>query len=99
MKLPATLIALAAFCLGMTVVPAAAADRDAHVAPAPQIAQQSAPASLDVPEAGAQNCLLPGHIRRFGSFVMVTPRRAVVLADADCVARGGEPIASTAAAD
>ncbi|HUL07415.1 MAG TPA: hypothetical protein VLV76_13850 [Candidatus Acidoferrum sp.] len=100
MKLPATPIALAAFVLGMTIVPAAAADRDVHAAsPAPQVAQQSAPAPADVADAGAPNCLLPGHIRRFGSFVMVTPRRAVTLAGADCVARGGEPIASTAAAD
>jgi len=99
MKLPATPIALAAFVLGMTIVPAAAADRDAHAAPAPQIAQQPAPASAEVVDAAAPNCLLPGQIRRFGSFVMVTPRRAVTLAGADCVARGGEPIASTAAAD
>jgi len=99
MKLPATPIALTAFCLGMIIVSAAAADRDSHTAPAPQIAQQSAPASADAAEANAPNCLLPGHIRRFGSFVMVTPRRAVTLAGADCIVRGGEPIASTAAAD
>lgn len=99
MKLPATPIALAAFCLGMIIVPAAGADHDMYVAPAPQIAQQPAPPSADVVEAAAPNCLLPGHIRRFGSFVMVTPRRAVTLAGTDCIARGGEPIASTAAAD
>jgi hypothetical protein len=99
MKLPATPIALAAVCLGMIIAPAAAADRDVHAASAPQIAQQSAPASPDVVEASTSNCLLPGQIRRFGSFVMVTPPRAVTLAGADCIARGGEPIASTAAAD
>ncbi len=48
-------------------------------------------------DAAAPNCLLPGQIRRFGSSTMVTPRRAVTLPAAECVARGGEPIARAAA--
>ncbi len=98
MRMPATPIALAAFCLGMMIVPAAAADRDIHAASTPQVALQPA-ASADVAEVAAPNCLLPGQIRNFGGLVMVTPRRPVTLAAADCAARGGEPIASTAAAD
>jgi hypothetical protein len=93
MKIPATPIALAAFCLGMMIVPAAAADRDTHGASTPQVALQPA-ASADAAEAGAGNCLLPGEIRRFGGIRTVTPRRAVTLPADDCVARGGEPIAS-----
>jgi len=98
MKIPASPIALAAFCLGMLIVPAAAADRDIHAASTPQVALQRA-APADVAQTVAPNCLLPGQIRNFGSLTMVTPRRPVTLAAADCAARGGEPIASTAAAD
>jgi len=99
MKIPATPIALAAFCLGMMVVPAAAADRDMRTASTDQVALQPAAAAADVAEVVAPNCLLPGQIRNFGGLTMVTPRRPVTLAAADCAARGGEPIASTAAAD
>jgi hypothetical protein len=47
-------------------------------------------------EVAAQNCLLPAQIHRVGSITMVMPRRAVALPAAECVARGGEPIASAA---
>ena len=93
MRIPATPIALAAFFLGMIIVPAAGADRDAR-ASVPQVALQ--PASADV---AGPNCLLPGQIREFGSVTTVTPRRSVWLSAADCAARGGEPIASTAGVD
>ena len=96
MRIPATPIALAAFFLGMIIVPAAGADRDTR-ASVPQVALQ--PASADVAEAAGPNCLLPGQIREFGSITTVTPRRSVWLSAADCAARGGEPIASTAAVD
>jgi len=99
MKTAATPIALAAFCLGMMIVPAAAADRDMRAAPTDQVALQPAAASADAAEALAPNCLLPGQIRSFGGLTMVTPRRPVTLAAADCAARGGEPITSTSAAD
>ena len=98
MKIAATPIALAGFCLGMLAMPAAAADRDTR-ASTTQVALQPAAASADVGEVANPNCLLPGQIRSFGKLTMVTPRRAVTLAAADCAARGGEPIASTAAAD
>ena len=98
MKIPATPIALATFCLGMMIVPAAAADHDMRAAPTTQIALQQAADSADASEVVAPNCLLPGQIRSFGGLTMVTPRRAVTLAATDCAARGGEPIA-TAAAD
>ncbi len=98
MTIPATPIALAAFCLGMMAVPAAAADRDMRTASTDQVAMQAA-AAEDVAEVTAPNCLLPGQIRNFGSLAMVTPRRPVTLPAADCAARGGEPIASTAAAN
>jgi hypothetical protein len=94
MRIPATPIALAAFFLGMIVVPAAGADRDTSAAP--QVALQPEAASADV---AAANCLLPGQLRRVGSITMVTPRRAVNLPATDCVARGGERIASSAATD
>jgi len=99
MKMPATPIAFAAFCLGMMMVPAAAADRNIRAASTDQVALQPAAAAADVAEVVAPNCLLPGQIRNFGGLTMVTPRRPVTLAAADCAARGGEPIASTAAAD
>jgi hypothetical protein len=98
MRIPATPIALAAFFLGMIIVPAAGADRDSR-ASVPQVALKSAAASADVADAAGPNCLLPGQIREFGNVTMVTPRRGVSLSAADCAARGGEPIASTAAAD
>ena len=98
MKIPATPIAFCALCLGMMMVPVAAADRDMHAVSPSQIALQPV-ASADVAEMATPNCLLPGQIRSFGGLTMVTPRRAVTLATADCAARGGEPIASTAAAD
>ncbi len=98
MKIPATPIAFAAFCLGMMIVPAAAADRDMRTASTDQVVLQPA-AAADVAEAVAPNCLLPGQIRNFGSLTMVTPRRPVTLAATDCAARGGEPIAGTAAAN
>jgi len=44
-------------------------------------------------DATARNCLLPAQIHRVGSVTMVMPRRAVTLPAAECVARGGEPIA------
>jgi hypothetical protein len=75
--------ALAAFWLGMAIVSAAAADRPA--------------ASADAAEVAAQNCLLPAQIHRVGSITMVMPRRAVALPAAECVARGGEPIAGAPA--
>jgi hypothetical protein len=100
MKIPATPIALAAFCLGMMIIPAAAADHEVRRnAPTEQVALQPAAAPADVVEAAAPNCLVPGQIRSFGGLMMLTPRRAVTLAAADCIARGGEPIISTAAAD
>ena len=99
MKIPATPIAFAAFCLGMIFVPAAAADREMHAISPPQIALQPAAASADVAEIATPNCLLPGQIRSFGGLTMVTARRAVALPATDCIARGGEPIAATAAAD
>jgi hypothetical protein len=99
MKIPATPIALAAFSLGMMIVPAAAADRDGPTARTTQVALQPAAAPADMVEVVAPNCLLPGQIRSFGGLTMVTPRRPVTLAAADCAARGGEPIASTAATD
>ena len=98
MRIAATPIALAAFCLGMTIAPAVAAEHDLRAAPMTQVALQPA-ASSDVTEAVAPNCLLPGQIRNFGRLTIVVPRRAVTLAATDCAARGGEPIASTAAAD
>jgi hypothetical protein len=98
MKIPATPIALAAFGLGMMIVPAAAADRDEPAAPTTQVALQPT-ASPDVAQMMAPKCLLPGQIRSFGGPTMVTPRRLVTLAAADCAARGGEPITATAAAD
>jgi hypothetical protein len=91
MRIPATPIALAAFFLGMIIVPASGAERDAR-ASVPQIALQPA-ASADA--AGA-NCLLPGQIHDYGSVTTVTPRRAVTLPAADCAARGGETIAAAA---
>jgi hypothetical protein len=96
MRVPATPIALAAFCLGMMMVPAAAADLDARPS-TPQVALQ--PAATDMAAVAAPNCLLPGQIRDFGGIIMVTPRRAVALPTTDCVARGGEPIAAAASAD
>jgi hypothetical protein len=99
MKIPATPIALAAFGLGMMIVTAAAADRDGPAARTTQVALQPAAASADVVEVVAPKCLLPGQIRSFGGLTMLTPRRQVTLAAADCVARGGEPITATAAAD
>ena len=98
MRIAATPIALVAFCLGITIVPAAAAEHDLRAAPTTQVALPTA-ASSDVAETVAPNCLLPGQIRSFGDLTVVTPRRAVTLAATDCAARGGEPIASTAAAD
>src|SRR5882672_7173258 len=97
MRIAATPIALAAFCLGMTIVPAVAAEHDLRAAPTTQVALQPAAASSDGAEAVAPNCLLRGQIRSFGGLTMVMPRRAVTLATTDCAARGGEPIASTAA--
>jgi len=100
MRIAATPIALAVFCLGVTIVPAAAAEHDdLRTAPMNQVALQPAAASSDGAEAVAPNCLLPGHLHSFGGLVMVTPRRAVTLAATDCAARGGDLIASTAAAD
>lgn len=95
MRIPATPIALAAFCLGMTIVPAAGADRDAQPASVPQVALHPA----DPTQSGDANCLLPGQIHRFGGITMVTPRRAVTLPAVECTARGGEPITDIAAAD
>jgi len=95
MRIPATPIALAVFCLGMTIVPAAGADRDAQPASIPQVALHP----TDTTQTGGGNCLLPGQIHKFGGIKTVTPRRAVTLPAAECTARGGEPIASTAAAD
>ena len=99
MKIPATPIALVAFSLGMMIVPAAAADRNASAAPTTQVALQPAPGSADAVDVGAPNCLLPGQIRSFGGLTMLTPRRPVTLAAAACAARGGEPITGRAAAD
>jgi hypothetical protein len=99
MKIRATPIAFAAFCLGMAIVTAAAAERDAHPASAPQVALQPVAASADVAEGASANCLLPGEIRSFGGLTMLTPRRAVTLPAPDCVTRGGEPIPDTASAD
>lgn len=98
MKIPATPIVVCAFCLGMIVVPAAAADREMRAISLSEIPLEPAN-SADVAEMATPNCLLPGQIRSSGSLTMVTPRRAVTLAPRDCTARGGEPIASTAAAD
>jgi hypothetical protein len=98
MRIAATPIALAAFCLGITIVPAAAAEHDLRAAPTTHVALPAA-ASSDVAETAAPNCLLPGEIRSFGDLTVVTPRRTVTLAANDCAARGGDPIASTAAAD
>jgi hypothetical protein len=98
MRVPAIPLALAAFFLGMIIIPAVGADRDTR-ASVPQVALQPVTASADATEAAAPNCLLPGQIRNFGSITMVAPRRAVTLPTADCTARGGEPIASTAAVD
>lgn len=89
MKVPASPIALIAFSLVVTAAPALAADRDPPARSTPQIALQSAP---DRTQGGTANCLLPGEIRSFGSITIVTARRAVTLATADCIARGGQPI-------
>ena len=99
MRIAATPIALVAFCLGMAIMPAAAAEHDLRAAPTTPVALQPATASSDVAEAAAPNCLLPGQIRSFGGLIMVTPRRPVTIAATDCAIRGGEPIATTAAAD
>lgn len=99
MKTRATPIAFAAFCLGMTIVPAAAAERDAHPTAAAQVALQPVAASADVAEGPTANCLVPGDIRSFGGLAILTPRRAVTLPAADCISRGGEPIAGTATAE
>jgi uncharacterized protein len=85
--------ALAAFCLGLAILPVAAADRAPPTAPTASVALQPA-AAADVTEAATPNCLLPGQIRSVGGIALVTPRRPVTLASADCAARGGEPIAS-----
>jgi hypothetical protein len=96
MKIRATPIAFAAFCLGMTIVTAAAAERDTHPESAPQVALQPVAASADVAEGSSANCLVPGDIRSFGGLTILTPRRAVTLPAAECISRGGEPIAGTA---
>jgi hypothetical protein len=96
MKIRATPIAFAAFCAGMTIVTAAAAERDMHPASAPQVALQPAAASADVPEGPSANCLVPGDIRNFGGLTILTPRRAVTVPAAECISRGGEPITGTA---
>jgi hypothetical protein len=98
MRTTATPIALAALLLNLTIVPAAAADRDMRASPDSQIALQPA-TPTDVAEAMAPNCLLPGQIRNFSGLTLVTPQRAVTLPAVDCAARGGQAIASTAAAD
>lgn len=95
MRIPATPIALAVFCLGMAILPAAGSDRDPQPASVPQVALHPA----DPAQTGDANCLLPGQIHRFGGIKTVTPRRAVTLPAAECAARGGEPIAGIAAAD
>ena len=100
MRIAATPIALAVFCLGVTIVPAAAAEHDLRTAPTNQVALQPAAASSDGAEAVAPELPAAGsdpQLRRPRH--VVTPRRAVTLAATDCAARGGEPIASTAAAD
>ena len=96
MRITATPIALAAFCLGMITLPAAAADRNTQTAPTSQIALQPVAASADSEEAAAPNCLLPGQLRNFGGLTLLTPRRPVTLSASECVTRGGEPITGTA---
>jgi hypothetical protein len=89
-----TAAALAVFSLGVASASAAAVDR----APAagPSIAAAPQPAA-DADDDAAPNCLLPGQIHSLGGIAMVTPRRPVTLAPAECAARGGEPLADPAA--
>jgi|SRR5215470_1363173 len=97
MKIKATPIALAAFCMGMMVVAAAAAERDPRPTLAPQVALQPvAAASADAADESTANCLLPGEIRSFGGLAMLTPKRAVTLPASECTNLGGEPIAGIA---
>jgi hypothetical protein len=58
MRIAATPIALAVFCLGVTIVPAAAAEHDLRTAPTNHVALQPTAASSDGAEAVAPNCLL-----------------------------------------
>jgi len=88
--------ALAAFCLALASMPAAATDRAPPAAPTAPAALQPA-ASADAADGAAPTCLLPGQIHSLGGIAMVTARRPVTLAPADCAARGGEPIVDVAA--
>ncbi len=92
MKIASTLFAAAAMsgCL-LASAGAPSADRK-QPAVAAEAAVAAIPAVANVEVAAAPNCLLPGQIRSFGSLTLLTPRRAVTLAAADCAARGGEPI-------
>jgi len=94
----ARLAAISGLCIGLLAAPAAAADRDAPTLVAVQGGLATAAASIDRNDATAPNCLVPGQIRNFGGITMLTPRRAVTLTAAECAARGGEPIQSTATA-
>ncbi len=96
MKMSARVVVASGLFVGLMVAPAAAGDRDL-----PTIAAQAslAGAAASADETSAPNCLLPGQLRKFGGITTVTPRRAVTLDTAECTARGGEPIESTAAAD
>lgn len=98
MRMSARLVVASGLFIGLMVAPAAAADRDLPTIAA-QASLATAAASADRNETSAPNCLLPGQLRKFGSITTVTPRRAVTLDTAECAARGGEPIESTAAAD
>jgi hypothetical protein len=77
--------ALASTWLVLALAPAAADDRE-----------PTASAAAATAEVAAPNCLLPGQIRSLGGIALVTPRRPVLLAPAECAERGGEPIADTA---
>jgi hypothetical protein len=93
MTMSARLVATSGLCIGLMAVPAMAADRER-----PTITAQAGLASTTASADAAPNCLLPGQIRSFGSMTTLTPRRPVTLDAADCTARGGELIRSTAAA-
>jgi hypothetical protein len=87
--------ALAAIWLVLALAPAAADDRE-PTAPSTASAALQPAAAVAAAEVAAPNCLLPGQIRSLGGIALVTPRRPVLLAPAECAERGGEPIADTA---
>jgi len=75
---------------------ALAADRD-PVPVTSQIEVAAVPTAAPVEvAAAAANCLLPGQLRNFGGVTLLTPKRAVTLQPADCVARGGAPTLASA---